>query len=91
MKSQPVYLQSLHVSPPWAKRETYLFILQNFLLIKKIFLVCGMDWEIAIDIETLLWLKQVTDENWQHRDLCSALCDGLNGKEIQERGDTCVC
>ena len=50
-----------------------------------------MDWEIVIDIETLLWLKQVTDENWQLRDLCSALCDGLNGKEIQERGDTCVC
>ena len=44
----------------------------------------GMNWEIGIDIYTLLYIKQITKENLfiQHREVCSVICDDLNGKEI---------
>ena len=34
-------------------------------------------------------------DNWEpaveHSELHSVLCDDLNGKEIQKRGDRCIC
>ena len=45
----------------------------------------GMNWEIEMDIYTLLCIKQITNENLlvQHRELYSMLCGNLNGKETQ--------
>ena len=45
-----------------------------------------MNWEIGIDIYTLLvlYIKQITNEN-PHRELYSILCDDLDGKEIQKK------
>ena len=38
----------------------------------------------------MIWLiKQITNENL-HRELYSAFCGDLNGKEIQQRGDVCT-
>ena len=55
--------------------------------------VGGRNWEIEIDIYTLLILciKQITNEpTVQHRELYSVLCGDLNGKEIQKGGDICI-
>ena len=48
--------------------------------------------EIGIVIQTLLCVKQITNENLtaQHRELCSMLCGDSNGKGIPKRGDICV-
>ena len=53
-----------------------------------------MNWGIGIDIYTLLTrcIQYITSEKpavW-HRDLYSALCGGLNRKEIQKRGRMCI-
>ena len=47
-----------------------------------------MNWEIGIDIYTLLMLciKQITN----FRELFSVLHHDLNGKEIQKRGGICI-
>ena len=45
----------------------------------------GMNWET--DIYTLLCKKYITNENLLYS---SVLCGGLNGKEIQKRGDICI-
>ena len=52
-----------------------------------------MNWEIRIDIGTLLtlWIKLTTNENLPYSTWNSGPCGDLNGKEIQKRGDTCVC
>ena len=52
----------------------------------------GMNWEIGIDIYTLLILciKQITNENIQYIAQGTQylrFCGDLNGKEIQVRGD----
>ena len=51
-----------------------------------------MNWEIGINIYTLLYIKQITNENllYSTRELYSMLCGDLNGKEIQKRGDICI-
>ena len=41
------------------------------------------------------WLKQLSlslllRNEWSHRELCSLLCDNLNGKRIWRRIDTCI-
>ena len=53
----------------------------------------GMNWEVRIDVHTLLilWVKEVADADLLHsQELCSVLCDDLHGREIQNRGDICV-
>ena len=47
----------------------------------------GMNWEIGIDIYTLLCIKEITGENLLCSTGNSVLCDDLNGKEIQKRGE----
>ena len=45
--------------------------------------------EFGIDIYTLLPIKQITNENLlSSTGNFSMLCDDLNGKEMQKRGDT---
>ena len=51
----------------------------------------AMNWEIGIDIHTLLCIKQITNENRLYSTGNSMLCGDLNGKEIQKRGDICIC
>ena len=50
----------------------------------------GMNWEVEIDIHTLLSIKEMANENLhigQGTLLCGDLpCGDLNGKEIQKRG-----
>ena len=46
-----------------------------------------MNWEVGIDIYTLLCIKYITDENILYSTGNSALYSDLNGKEIQKRGD----
>ena len=48
-----------------------------------------MNWEIGIDIYTLLCIKQITNKDLLYSTGNSVLCGGLNGKEIQNRGDIC--
>ena len=47
----------------------------------------GMNWEIGVDMYTLLCIKQITNENLQYilQNLLCALW-WLNGKEIQKEG-----
>ena len=45
-----------------------------------------MNWEIGIDLYTLLCVNQVTNERLYRRELGSMFCGDLNGKEIQKRG-----
>ena len=47
----------------------------------------GMTWEIGIDVYTLLYIKQITNENPQYilQNLLGALW-WLNGKELQKEG-----
>ena len=48
----------------------------------------GMNWETGIDIYTLLWRKQKTNENLLYSTGDSTECSGdLNGKKIQKTGD----
>ena len=49
-----------------------------------------MNWEIGIDIYTLLCIKRITNENLLYSTGNSVLCGDLNGKEIQKRGDICI-
>ena len=52
-----------------------------------------MNLEIGTDIYTLLCIKQITNENLLYstgNSICSMLCGGLNGKEIQKQGDICI-
>ena len=51
----------------------------------------GINWEIGIDIYTLLLLciKSITNENLL-RELYSVLCGDLNRKESQKRRDICI-
>ena len=50
----------------------------------------AMNWEIGIDIYTLLILciRQITHENLLYSSGNSVLCGDLNGKE--KRGDLCI-
>ena len=48
----------------------------------------GINWEVGTEINTLLCMKQGTNENLLYRTGTSVLCGDLNGKEIQKRGDT---
>ena len=52
----------------------------------------GMNWEIAIDINTLLIrrMKQITSENLLYSSGNSMLCSDLNRKEIPKRDDKCI-
>ena len=43
----------------------------------------GMDWEMEIDIYTLLCIKQITNENLQYS---SVLCGDLNGGKPKKEG-----
>ena len=51
-----------------------------------------MNWEIGIDIYTLLLKKKKTDNWWEHavslRELYPVFHGDLNGKEVQKREDT---
>ena len=50
-----------------------------------------MNWEIGIDIYTLLCIKEITNENLlEHRELYSVLCGDLSRKEIQKTGAVCI-
>ena len=44
-----------------------------------------MNWETAIDIYTLLCIKQITNENLLYSIESSVLCGDLNGKENQKK------
>ena len=47
----------------------------------------GMNWEVEIDIYTLLHIKQMTNKNLHiGQGTLLRLCGDLNGKEIQNRG-----
>ena len=50
----------------------------------------GMNWEIGIDIYTLLCIKQITNESLLYSTGNSTQCSDPNGKEIQKRGDICT-
>ena len=54
-----------------------------------------MNWETGTDIYTLLCIKQasqqITNEYLPYGTGNSVLCGDLNGKEIQKRGDICIC
>ena len=52
-----------------------------------------VDWEIGIDIYTLLIcsIKDITNENWPYSTRNSLGCSGnLSGKKTQKRGDICI-
>ena len=50
----------------------------------------GMHWEIGTGINTLLYIKKITNENLMYStELYSMLWSDLYGKEIQGRGDIC--
>ena len=50
----------------------------------------GMNWEIAADSYTLLYIKLITYENLLYGTGNSiVLCGDLNGKEIQKGGTIC--
>ena len=51
----------------------------------------GMNWEIGIDIYSLLCIKELANENLLCSTGNSVLCGDLNGKETQKRGDKCIC
>ena len=44
-----------------------------------------MNWEIWIDVYSLLYIKQITNENLLYSMGNSVLCGDLNGKEIQKK------
>ena len=46
----------------------------------------GLNWEIGTDINTLLWIKQITNKN-----LLYSIANSNLWKEIQKRGDICIC
>ena len=49
-----------------------------------------MHWEIGTGINTLLYIKKITNENLMYStELYSMLWSDLYGKEIQGRGDIC--
>ena len=68
----------------------FLFMLSSISAISKL-IQGGMNWEIGVD-KYILFIntKYKIDKQWEpalpHRELSSALCGDLNGKEIQERG-----
>ena len=45
-----------------------------------------MNWEIGMDVYTVLCIKLITE----HRELYSILYDDINGKETRKRGDACI-
>ena len=45
----------------------------------------GINWEVGTEINTLLCMKQGTNENLLYRTGTSVLCGDLNGKEIQKK------
>ena len=47
--------------------------------------------EIGTDLHTLLYTKQITDENLLYSTGNSVLCGDLNGKKIEKRGGICIC
>ena len=49
-----------------------------------------MNRRVGIDIYTLLYIKQLTNENLLCSTRDSVLCGDLNRKEIQKSGDTCT-
>ena len=49
-----------------------------------------MNWEVGIDIYTLLCIKYITNENLLYCSGNSVLSGDLNGKEIEKRRDLCV-
>ena len=44
----------------------------------------GTDWELGIDVYTLLYLKQIANKDvlYSLRELCPIFCNNLNGKRI---------
>ena len=51
----------------------------------------GMNWEIGINIDTLLCIKLMTNENLLYSTGNSTQCCGdPSGKEIQKRGEICM-
>ena len=53
----------------------------------------GIVREFETDTYTLIYLKLITNKDLllQHRELCSMLCGGLDGREVWRRMDTCIC
>ena len=53
----------------------------------------GKNWEVGIDIYTLLIVstKEIINENILHSTGNSILCGDLNRKESQKRGYKCIC
>ena len=53
---------------------------------------CGMNWEIRIDIYTLLCIKQITNENYciTEGTLFSALQRPKQERKKKKRGDICI-
>ena len=50
----------------------------------------GINWEIVIDIYTLLFMKQ-QGSTTRYRELCSVLYNNLYWKRIYKRVDACIC
>ena len=51
-----------------------------------------MDWEIGIGMYALQCIKHTANENLlDTTGNYSMLCGDLNGKQIQKRGDICMC
>ena len=42
----------------------------------------GTNWEIGVDIYTLLYTKYIIDKDLLYRTISSIFCNGLNGKRI---------
>ena len=54
-----------------------------------------ISWDFGMDMYTLLYLRNQQESTAQHRELCSTLCNNLDGKRIncreKKRGDMCTC
>ena len=51
----------------------------------------GVEIGIGIYAILILCIKQVTNENQQHRELYLMHCEDLNGKKVQKGGNICIC
>ena len=51
----------------------------------------GIVREFETDMYTLLCFKWITNKDLPYRELCSMLCDSLDGRGIWGRLDTCIC
>ena len=44
-----------------------------------------ISWDFGMDMYTLLYLRNQQESTAQHRELCSTLCNNLDGKRINCR------